>query len=273
MLQFDFGQNWRDFSSRALTGQRVAQARADFRRLLDNSKREIKQSAFLDIGFGQGLSLLAAASEGARVVGCDINPMCGDVLMRNRAHFPELRLPEIPLVIGSILEPETLKRLRESSPAKNGYDFVHSWGVLHHTGNMWGAVDNAADLVAPGGVLILALYNKHWTSPAWTLIKRAYCATPPIVQKLIIGALYPVIVAAKALVTGRNPFGMERGMDFYYNVVDWVGGYPYEYATRDEVARHLTARGFSLRWEAGAIVPTGCNEQIFVRSSSRTGSE
>jgi 2-polyprenyl-6-hydroxyphenyl methylase/3-demethylubiquinone-9 3-methyltransferase len=60
---------------------------------------------------------------------------------------------------------------------------------------------------------------------------------------------------------------MERGMDFYYNVVDWVGGFPYEYATPEEVARHLSERGFTLRWQAEATVPTGCNEQVFVRSA------
>lgn len=59
--------------------------------------------------------------------------------------------------------------------------------------------------------------------------------------------------------TGRNPMVMDRGMDFYYDVVDWVGGYPYEYATRAEVINLLEARKFALRISAPADVPTGCN--------------
>jgi len=264
MRQFDFGKNWSDFSSRALTAQRVSQARADFLRLMKNAMAELNCRSFLDIGFGQGLSLLAAAAEGARTVGCDINPMCGEVLARNRVYFPE---PDIQVAIGSILDEATLVRLRGLSPEQMGYDLVHSWGVLHHTGKMWTAVDYACNLVAPGGILILALYNKHWSSPLWSLIKRGYCAAPTFLKRLMIWVFYPVILLAKALVTGRNPFAMERGMDFYYDVVDWVGGYPYEYATPEEVARHLSARGFALRWQARATVPTGCNQQVFVRST------
>jgi 2-polyprenyl-6-hydroxyphenyl methylase/3-demethylubiquinone-9 3-methyltransferase len=264
--QFDFGKNWSDFSSRALTPRRVVQARINFSSLIKHAMIGLNNRTFLDIGFGQGLSLLSAASEGARVVGCDINPTCGEVLARNRAHFPELEGREIPIAIGSILDDATLVRLRGLSPAGSGYDFVHSWGVLHHTGKMWKAVDNACDLVAPGGVLVLALYNRHWSSPLWTIIKRVYCVAPAVVQRIMVGIFYPVILAAKALVTRSNPFVMERGMDFYYNVVDWVGGFPYEYATPEEVAERLSAKGFTLRWQATAGVPTGCNEQIFVRS-------
>ena len=33
-------------------------------------------------------------------------------------------------------------------------------------------------------------------------------------------------------------------MDFYYDVIDWVGGYPYEYATREEITARLQPHGF-----------------------------
>jgi 2-polyprenyl-3-methyl-5-hydroxy-6-metoxy-1,4-benzoquinol methylase len=269
--QFDFGQNWSDFSSSALTAERVAQARTEFSRLMEHAIVDLEQKSFLDIGFGQGLSLLAAASLGARAVGCDINPKCGEVLARNRVRFPELAGRDIPVAIGSILDEATIARLREISPTGGTYDIVHSWGVLHHTGRMWKAVDLAADLVAPGGVLVLALYNRHWSSPIWKTIKRVYCASPKPLQRVMVGLFYPFILVAKWLVTGRNPFDMERGMDFYYNFVDWVGGYPYEYARMDEVTGHLVCRGFMLQWQAPAKVPTGCNEQIFMRRDTESG--
>lgn len=265
MRQFDFGENWSEFSAHALTADKVRQAREEFSSLGRDSGVDLAGRSFLDIGFGQGLSLLSAAAAGARAVGCDINPKCAQVLERNRALFPEAAAVQVPVVVGSILEPATVESLRRLAPDAAGYEVVHSWGVLHHTGRMWAAVDAAASLVRPGGTLILALYNRHWTSPAWTVIKRFYVMVPAWLQRLMVAVMYPVILAAKWAVTGRNPVKMERGMDFYYNVVDWVGGYPYEYASVDEVSRYLGDKGFTLRMSVAAKVPTGCNEFAFSR--------
>jgi SAM-dependent methyltransferase len=265
MRQFDFGGNWSDFSTNALTPERVRQARTDFADLMGRGSTDVSTRSFLDIGFGQGLSLLTAVSQGARGVGCDINPVCREVLNRNLHRFPELGERSVPVVVGSILDGEVVDALRRLAPDESGYEIVHSWGVLHHTGNMWKAIDLACTLVRPGGALFLALYNRHWSSPAWTVIKRCYVAAPGWLQKTMINLFVPVILLAKWLVTRRNPLEMDRGMSFYYNVVDWVGGYPYEYATTDEVIQYLAARRFKLVNARSAVVPTGCNEYAFAR--------
>jgi hypothetical protein len=57
--------------------------------------------------------------------------------------------------------------------------------------------------------------------------------------------MYPVIYLAKWIVTGSNPRNQLRGMDFYFDVIDWVGGYPYEYASRDEVLTMVEPMGFT----------------------------
>jgi len=51
------------------------------------------------------------------------------------------------------------------------------------------------------------------------------------------------------VLTGRNPFAVirhydadGRGMDFWHDVRDWVGGFPYEYATAGEVFSYLHHR-------------------------------
>ncbi len=263
MRQFDFGENWSEFSDHALSPEKVAQARAAFARLMATAGAELPGRSFVDIGFGQGLGLLSAAESGARVAGCDINPLCEQVLERNRAHFPGDARRPFPVVVGSILDPATVGRLLDLAPDPSGFEIVHSWGVLHHTGRMWDAIDNAASLVRPGGRLVLALYNRHWTSPAWLLIKRIYVYSPRLLRKAMVAILFPVIFAAKWAVTGRNPRSMDRGMDFYYDVVDWVGGYPYEYASVEEVGNYLDAKGFTLRATVPAAVPTGCNEFAF----------
>lgn len=261
--QFDFGQNWIEFAQQALTPERIEAARREFTQL--HQDVPLHGRSFLEIGFGQGLSLLLAQSAGARVVGCDINPKCADALAITRQLMPDLTGTPTT-VVGSVLSPEVVARLRAASPDGDGlYDVVHSWGVLHHTGDMDTAIRHAASLVRPGGHLVIAIYNRHWSSRPWLWIKWLYLHAPRWGRRALIWLLYPVIYAAKWLVTFRNPFQQQRGMDFYYNVVDWVGGYPYEYASQAEMTDRLSALGFRLAKFVPAEVPTGCNEFVFVR--------
>lgn len=261
--QFDFGENWQEFSANALTPTRVAQAKSDFKKLTEGL--DFAGKRFLDIGFGQGLSLMSAASLGANVMGCDINEKCGVALESNRPHFPEIADTKIPLVIGSILDDACVAALKKTAAAE-GFDIVHSWGVLHHTGDMKTAIANAASLVRPGGHFIIALYNRHWTSPIWTAIKWSYVHLPAVLQKLMIKAFIPVIYLAKYAVTGESPKKQSRGMDFYYNVIDWVGGYPYEYASIDQTKALFKEMGFDCLKAIPAEVPTGCNEFVFKKT-------
>lgn len=267
MKQFDFGQNWAEFSVNAATPERITQARADFANLMKGI--ELQRRSFLDIGFGQGFSLLSARSLGADVVGCDINPKCHEVIQRNRLLFADANNGRIPLQIGSILDNSTVEALRREQAAHGqGFDIVHSWGVLHHTGDMRRAIANAASLVRPGGYFVIAIYNRHWSSVSWRWIKGFYMQSPAWLQRLLVDALYPLIFVAKWLVTGKSPKRMERGMEFYHNVVDWVGGYPYEYASTDEIEQLCCSLGFSVVRVIPAIVPTGCNEFIFRKASA-----
>jgi SAM-dependent methyltransferase len=269
-MQFDFGKNWDDYSRKALTPDRVGQARADFCSLMGCV--DLRDKSFLDIGFGQGLSLLIAAECGARAVGCDINHRCAEVLAANRRFFPSLDPSStIPVEIGSILDDAVVDRLRTLSARSDGaYDAVHSWGVLHHTGALWKALGNAVSLTAGGGFLVVAIYNAHWSSPLWKVVKRAYGASPRIIRQAAVLSLYPIIALAKAAVTRQNPFRQNRGMDFYYDVVDWVGGYPYEYASVREVTAFLEGKGFTNVKTLDSLVPTGCNQFVFVRGQTKS---
>jgi 2-polyprenyl-6-hydroxyphenyl methylase/3-demethylubiquinone-9 3-methyltransferase len=202
---------------------------------------ELKSRSFLDVGFGQGLTALCAADAGAAVCCLDVNPRCAEALELTSKFFPPEAKEKLNLIVGSILSSSAVRQLRKKSGS--GYDVVHSWGVLHHTGNLQQAFANCADLVKPGGQLIVAIYNRHWSSPLWERIKRLYCRLPRIGQKTMIWLFVPVIYLAKLLVTRKNPLEKERGMDFLVDIVDWVGGYPYEYATVDEVLDLGTKNG------------------------------
>jgi 2-polyprenyl-6-hydroxyphenyl methylase/3-demethylubiquinone-9 3-methyltransferase len=90
---------------------------------------------------------------------------------------------------------------------------------------------------------------------------------PALIQQLMAIFFAGVILIAKMAVTRRNPLEKERGMDFWYDVIDWIGGYPYEYATPQLVEAFVQAHGFRLRRMIPAQVPTGCNEFVFEKFS------
>jgi len=256
--QFDFGQNWKNFSEKKLNKDKIIQAQHDFKELVKDL--DIKNKSFIDIGFGQGLGLLSSIIFGAKSVGVDINEKCYETLERNKDFFPELKNVDIPIIIGSILDGSILEKIKSINKT---YDILHSWGVLHHTGNMWTAIDNCCQLISQNGIFILAIYNKHWSSRLWYIIKKIYNSSPAIIKRLMIYKFYAIIFIAKFLVTFKNPLKKERGMSFYYDIVDWIGGFPYEYATKDEIVEYLRYKGFNLIKFTKASVPTGCNEFIF----------
>ncbi|SVD73829.1 uncharacterized protein METZ01_LOCUS426683, partial [marine metagenome] len=70
---------------------------------------------------------------------------------------------------------------------------------------------------------------------------------------------------AKLCVTKKRPSKKERGMDFFFDVVDWVGGYPYEYASIKEFSKLCHREDLITVRVSPATVPTGCNEFIFRR--------
>lgn len=256
--QFNFGENWENFSKNQLSSTKIQEAKKDFVKFFQNES--IKNQTFIDIGFGQGMSLLIANTLGAITVGNDINPLSEKVLEFNKSYFSDIKEISIPIIIGSILKESTLNAIRQINEQ---YDIVHSWGVLHHTGEMWEAINNSSELVNKNGKFIIAIYNKHWSSPLWHTIKKTYNYSPKFIKKLIISIFYFIILIAKFSVTFKNPFKKERGMSFYYDVIDWVGGYPYEYANKEEIQTYIENLGFQLIYYNKAQVPTGCNEYVF----------
>ena len=69
---------------------------------------------------------------------------------------------------GSVLDTAYISNLGD-------YDIVYSWGVLHHTGNMWKAFENVIGLTRENGLLYIAIYNDQgWKSSIWWFIKYFY---------------------------------------------------------------------------------------------------
>jgi len=250
---FDFGANWQAFSEKRVNPERLIAATDSLRALLQRDS--LAGLTFLDVGCGSGLFSIAACQLGAaKVIGLDINPRSIASSNYNRTRLT----PDAPIdfVELSVLDQARMHGL-------GAFDLVYAWGSLHHTGAMWAAIETVLGTVRSGGTLVLAIYNRHSTSPVWRVIKRVYSRLPRWAQLVVAVPFGGVIYLAKLIVTRRNPLEKQRGMDFWYDVIDWLGGYPYEYATPQEIETFVAARGFALVRSVPAQVPTGCNEFVF----------
>jgi SAM-dependent methyltransferase len=158
------------------------------------------------------------------------------------------------------------------------FDVVYSWGVLHHTGEMMRALELAQQRVAPGGLLAIAIYNDAGgRSVRWRWIKRCYLAVPAALRPVFAAiAIAPseLRMACSAVLRGQpleyvrlwtRYAEQKRGMSRWRDIVDWVGGYPYEYAKADCIFRFYRQRGFGLRTLKCSAGPLGCNEFVFER--------
>jgi 2-polyprenyl-3-methyl-5-hydroxy-6-metoxy-1,4-benzoquinol methylase len=234
--RFAFGENWKSFASNA-SGESLSQAQRGLLRLFPNG--EIADARMLDVGCGSGLSMVAALRLGAiQVDGIDVDP--------NSIAAARLLLTKFESGRNWSAETTDLFDL----PVRP-YDVVYTWGVLHHTGAMWRALERVMMFVRPGGLLAFALYRRSPACRFWRSEKKLYAAAPSSVRFIIRTAYKGAYLAAIAA-SGRNPasyvssYSRSRGMSFHHDIHDWLGGYPYESAAPDEITRFLTERGFSI---------------------------
>lgn len=258
--RFGFGVNWMRFLS-VLNDERIEEAKSSLKRMLNVESLDGK--TFLDVGSGSGLFSLAARMLGAKVYSFDYDPQsvaCTAELRRR--YFPD---DDWVVESGSVLDRDYLSRLGQ-------FDVVYSWGVLHHTGSMWEALGNVAPLVKPEGQLFIAIYNKQqFISAYWVFVKRLYNRSWPIVQSLLNYGYFLFFAAelfAADVLRGNNPTlrykGVgSRGMSMYRDVVDWVGGWPFEVATPEEIFRFFRKQDFSLTELVTCGGKHGCNEFVF----------
>jgi SAM-dependent methyltransferase len=233
-ITFSFGRNWNQFVDQ-LDDQSIEAAKKD---ISDWMSEGVVGKTVLDIGCGSGIHSYSFWKLGAaKVVSFDYDEFSVEATMKlwERAGKPE----NWTVSRGSVLDKNFLNSLGK-------FDVLYSWGVLHHTGSMWQAIENAMMPVNPDGVIWIALYQGVETYQYDLKLKTLYNNANWFGKKWMV-AREIIKIMKRRRRKGLNPFGWNirrgRGMSTYYDIIDWLGGLPYEVASRKEVEEFLDAKG------------------------------
>jgi SAM-dependent methyltransferase len=260
--RFEFGKNWKHYLP-DIDDARIEAAQTATKEMLGMAN--LNGKTFLDVGSGSGLFSLIALRLGASSIhSFDYDPQsveCTRTLKRRYSPSNAIWIVEQ----GSVLDTEYLKSLGK-------FDVVYSWGVLHHTGNLQQALQNVAPMVAPGGLLFLSIYNyQPFWSAYWKVIKRTYNQLPRVgrlAMEIVFSLFFATAFFAVDVTRRRNPFdrwigSRQRGMSMFVDIRDWIGGYPFEVATPEDIFHFYRDQGFSLRELKTCGGHHGCNQFVF----------
>ncbi len=261
-LRFEFGENWEDFSN-LISDQRLDSAINRLSAFL--GRKTLKGCSFVDIGCGSGIHSVAAERMGAdKIWAIDLDPRSVTTTKKVCEIFDTKK---IVVDRADILELDT--------ETVDKFDVVYSWGVLHHTGDMWGAIDKAAKLVSQDGYLAIALYGKTRYCEFWKNIKLQYCEGDDdlkrIYEKRYIKAFgFYLLLRGQTLRRKKEEYIRKRGMNFEHDVKDWLGGYPYDSVTPSQLSQHFDGKfelvSSSVKKRSG-LFGSGCDEYLFKKVS------
>ena len=258
--RFQFGANWEAFLN-TLNDERIHEAEHSLKAMLGVD--DLAGKRFLDIGSGSGLFSLAARRLGASVYSFDYDPKSvgctRELKKRYYAGDGNWIVEE-----GSALDENYLYSIGK-------FDVVYSWGVLHHTGNMIKALNNAMIPVSDQGLLFIAIYNdQDVSSKLWRRVKKTYCANR--LGRIFITSVFIPLFTLQSIAIGlikyKNPiaqfsiYNNKRGMSIYHDWIDWLGGYPFEVAKPEEIFNLYKTHSYILE----NLVTTnrlGCNQFVF----------
>ena len=263
--RFAFGKNWRAFL-KGLTTVQIQEAKKSLQEALES--RHLNGFRFLDAGSGSGLFSLAARRLGANVHSFDFDKECVACTSELKCRYDRGNR-RWHVERGSVLDKNYMLSLGE-------FDVIYSWGVLHHTGDMWKALDHIQIPAKPGALLYIAIYNDQGViSRIWRRIKRIYVSSPAG-RSLILTVFLPHFFF-RAVIAGmvkyRSPlryfrdYRQKRGMSIWHDWIDWLGGYPFQVARPEEIMDFFQSKGFVLT-QLTRTRRMGGNEFVFKKMAA-----
>ncbi len=252
--RFGFGQNWKNFLG-TLDNQVLVKAAQDIKEW--TSQESFQGKRIIDIGSGSGVHSFAFHSMGAKELlsfDYDNNSVEATRQMWVKAGEPQ----NWKVMQGSVLDDNFMGSL-------GTFDMVYSWGVLHHTGEMWKAINNAVLQVADGGLFWIAIYQKGPNFDADLKLKKKYNNSSDFGKKIMVWKWIAKLMI-KRMLKLKNPFGwnekIDRGMNVYHDIIDWLGGLPYEVADKHEIVQFCETRGLNFL-KAKEVPEGGCSSYLF----------
>jgi 2-polyprenyl-3-methyl-5-hydroxy-6-metoxy-1,4-benzoquinol methylase len=244
--RFEFGRNWHEFIQKNYGQDKVETSKVH---MLDFLKLEnLEGKSFLDIGCGSGLHSVAALQSGATTVhGFDYDPdsVAATRFVQSQAGNPTNWTVEQ----GSVLDDAYVERI----PL---FDIVYSWGVLHHTGDVWHAIRNAASRVNSGGLFYIALYSADAqiepSAEFWLEVKQKYVSSGWLVRRIMDYwyiwrfMMHRQISRLPEVIRRMQEYKKFRGMNLMTDIRDWMGGWPMEFVHDKDAIDFCLKLGFTL---------------------------
>lgn len=235
-LPFSFGRNWLDYSTKFIDENVVERHSADITSVLASVNIAITGKTVLDIGCGSGISSASFLKQGASsVVAIDVDPNSVAATKNTVGKYCASTGSQNFVVRElSVLDPYFIDLGK--------FDLVYSWGVLHHTGDMWNAIKSAIKMVGEGGIFYVALYqagdkyNDHLKSKFYfSFLDR------PGKERFLYDYLDNIYIRRGIDIWIPD----SRGMIPFYDALDWLGGLPYEVATPEVLSSFCSQFGLT----------------------------
>lgn len=265
--KFSFGKNWQDYLE-SISEDRIQAAKTDIEKWL--GKDAVKDKTVFDIGSGSGIHSLAFYLLGAKVVlsiDVDENSVTATKSLRQKYGEPE----NWEILHASILDDEFVQKNKTRQ-----FDIVYSWGVLHHTGKMWKAMENSCEFIKKKGLFWIALYVKGSRYKKDLALKQKYNRSSALgkwfLKKKYLSRQYLKLLLFRdfkkiKVRLLRQEKILSRGMDVKHDIDDWLGGLPYEVASVAEIVDFTRKKGLILeKIETG--FEGGNNVCLFSKSDS-----
>lgn len=274
--RFEFGLNWTKYIN-AITNKEIREAEKHLKEWFPK-EYNFKEKYFLDVGSGSGLFSLAARRLGAKVYSFDYDLNSVECTRKLKDKYFKNDNDWI-IEQGDILNKDYVESIIKSTKfgeksTERKFDIVYSWGVLHHTGNMKRALDNVDLFVnkedGKEAFLFISIYNDQGSkSIKWRRIKKIYNKSSKYLKMLLIVlvAIYCRGFRGAAKVFYSHFFVKKnvlrsRGMDAYTDLIDWVGGYPFEVSSPEKIFKIYKDKGYELEKFLTVGGGLGCNQYL-----------